>query len=172
MGRINVTKAIFAEPSGSNTQVCQARCVQRAARAAGPYRSVGVAACTHCSVVCCGQTHALSTFWPVVVAAVISAAPDRSSTGHVLGTPACQRVDIFLGVRRDSPVLSWHGADPGTPPPRHAPGQAPLHQHDVHHPTHALGVRADLDSSQRSLHNAPIFRRLLKVAVNGTHQCD
>ena len=27
-------------------------------------------------------------------------------------------------------------------------------------------------SSQRSLHNAPIFRLLLKVAVNGTHQCD
>ena len=25
--------------------------------------------------------------------------------------------------------------------------------------------------SQRSLHNAPIFRLLLKVAVNGTHQC-
>ena len=29
-----------------------------------------------------------------------------------------------------------------------------------------------LTSSQRSLHNAPIFRLLLKVAVNGTHQCD
>ena len=27
-------------------------------------------------------------------------------------------------------------------------------------------------SSQRSLHNAPIFRLLLKVAVYGTHQCD
>jgi len=27
-------------------------------------------------------------------------------------------------------------------------------------------------SSQRSLHNAPIFRLLLKVAVNGTHQCE
>ena len=26
-------------------------------------------------------------------------------------------------------------------------------------------------ASQRSLHNAPIFRLLLKVAVNGTHQC-
>ena len=26
--------------------------------------------------------------------------------------------------------------------------------------------------SQRSLHNAPIFRLLLKVAVNGTHQCE
>ena len=26
--------------------------------------------------------------------------------------------------------------------------------------------------SQRSLHNTPIFRLLLKVAVNGTHQCD
>ena len=26
--------------------------------------------------------------------------------------------------------------------------------------------------SQRSLHNAPIFRLLLKVAVNGMHQCD
>ena len=27
-------------------------------------------------------------------------------------------------------------------------------------------------SSQRSLHSAPIFRLLLKVAVNGMHQCD
>ena len=27
-------------------------------------------------------------------------------------------------------------------------------------------------ASQRSLHNTPIFRLLLKVAVNGTHQCD
>ena len=27
-------------------------------------------------------------------------------------------------------------------------------------------------ASQRSLHDAPIFRLLLKVAVNGTHQCD
>ena len=27
-------------------------------------------------------------------------------------------------------------------------------------------------SSQCSLHNAPIFRLLLKVAVNGTHQCE
>ena len=29
-----------------------------------------------------------------------------------------------------------------------------------------------LTASQRSLHNAPIFRLLLKVAVNGTHECD
>ena len=28
------------------------------------------------------------------------------------------------------------------------------------------------EASQRSLHNAPIFRLLLKVAVKGTHQCD
>jgi len=27
-------------------------------------------------------------------------------------------------------------------------------------------------ASQRSLHTEPIFRLLLKVAVNGTHQCD
>ena len=33
-------------------------------------------------------------------------------------------------------------------------------------------VTADSSASQRSLHNAPIFRLLLKVAVNGTHQCD
>ena len=32
--------------------------------------------------------------------------------------------------------------------------------------------KALLVASQRSLHNAPIFRLLLKVAVNGTHQCD
>ena len=30
----------------------------------------------------------------------------------------------------------------------------------------------ECQASQRSLHNAPIFRLLLKVAVNGTHQCD
>ena len=29
-----------------------------------------------------------------------------------------------------------------------------------------------LTASQRSLHYAPIFRLLLKVAVKGTHQCD
>ena len=33
-------------------------------------------------------------------------------------------------------------------------------------------VTAALASSQCSLHNAPIFRLLLKVAVNGTHQCE
>ena len=31
---------------------------------------------------------------------------------------------------------------------------------------------AFFSSSQRSRHNAPIFRLLLKVAVKGTHQCD
>ena len=40
----------------------------------------------------------------------------------------------------------------------------------------AKGMRPNIAShrlaSQRSLHNAPIFRLLLKVAVNGTHQCD
>jgi len=30
----------------------------------------------------------------------------------------------------------------------------------------------EVRASQRSLHNAPIFRLLLKVAVKGTHQCD
>ena len=35
---------------------------------------------------------------------------------------------------------------------------------------HAWAAPAQL--SQRSLHSAPIFRLLLKVAVNGTHQCD
>ena len=30
---------------------------------------------------------------------------------------------------------------------------------------------ANTAPSQRPLHNAPIFRRLLKVAVNGAHQC-
>ena len=33
-------------------------------------------------------------------------------------------------------------------------------------------VVSDQSASQRSLHNAPIFRLLLKVAVNGAHQCD
>ena len=33
-------------------------------------------------------------------------------------------------------------------------------------------VAAIVSASQRSLLNAPIFRLLLKVAVNGTHQCD
>ena len=37
----------------------------------------------------------------------------------------------------------------------------------------AFGLQPHLHlASQRSLHNAPIFRLLLKVAVNGTHQCD
>ena len=33
-------------------------------------------------------------------------------------------------------------------------------------------LKGPLGPSQRSLHNAPIFRLLLKVAVKGTHQCD
>ena len=36
----------------------------------------------------------------------------------------------------------------------------------------AISVALHQSVSQRSLHNAPIFRLLLKVAVNGTHQCD
>ena len=32
--------------------------------------------------------------------------------------------------------------------------------------------KPNLGVSQCSLHNAPIFRLLLKVAVNGTHQCE
>ena len=36
----------------------------------------------------------------------------------------------------------------------------------------ALKTCSEFLASQRSLHNAPIFRLLLKVAVNGTHQCD
>ena len=36
----------------------------------------------------------------------------------------------------------------------------------------SAGRRRARAVSQRSLHNAPIFRLLLKVAVNGTHQCD
>ena len=38
--------------------------------------------------------------------------------------------------------------------------------------THARHAVLHRMPSQRSLHNAPIFRLLLKVAVNGTHQCD
>ena len=33
-------------------------------------------------------------------------------------------------------------------------------------------VEFEFELSQRSLHYAPIFRLLLKVAVKGTHQCD
>ena len=36
----------------------------------------------------------------------------------------------------------------------------------------AHAYRREAEASQRSLHNAPIFRLLLKVAVKGTHQCD
>jgi hypothetical protein len=38
-------------------------------------------------------------------------------------------------------------------------------------PKHIAAV-INYSVSQRSLHNAPIFRLSLKVAVNGTHQCD
>ena len=37
---------------------------------------------------------------------------------------------------------------------------------------HPMSGAEAIAASQRSLHNAPIFRLLLKVAVNGTHQCD
>ena len=36
----------------------------------------------------------------------------------------------------------------------------------------AVRIAQQAITSQRSLQNAPIFRLLLKVAVNGTHQCD
>jgi hypothetical protein len=43
----------------------------------------------------------------------------------------------------------------------------------VNFTTFSLGAAVyAFSASQRSLHNAPIFRLLLKVAVNGTHQCD
>jgi hypothetical protein len=48
----------------------------------------------------------------------------------------------------------------------------------VHNSLEQLSLKSDSPyrpeqlASQRSLHNAPIFRLLLKVAVNGTHQCD
>ena len=37
---------------------------------------------------------------------------------------------------------------------------------------HAGSSSSEGVASQCSLHNAPIFRLLLKVAVNGTHQCE
>ena len=40
------------------------------------------------------------------------------------------------------------------------------------HSLHGTKIARPLRPSQRSLHNAPIFRLLLKVAVKGTHQCD
>ena len=40
------------------------------------------------------------------------------------------------------------------------------------HSLHNAPTPTQIMASQRSLHNAPIFRLLLKVAVNGTHQCD
>ena len=42
----------------------------------------------------------------------------------------------------------------------------------MHLSTRSILLSCQGVSSQRSLHNAPIFRLLLKVAVNGTHQCD
>ena len=43
---------------------------------------------------------------------------------------------------------------------------------DLHLASVAVAQHAVRMPSQRSLHNAPIFRLLLKAAVNGTHQCD
>ena len=38
-------------------------------------------------------------------------------------------------------------------------------------PTYVQRAEGNL-ASQRSFHNAPIFRLLIRVAVKGTHQCD
>ena len=43
---------------------------------------------------------------------------------------------------------------------------------DLDLPAVRLGARRVEPASQCSLHNEPIFRLLLKVAVNGTHQCE
>ena len=48
----------------------------------------------------------------------------------------------------------------------------PRKRHSLVHGVFAISVRILSPTSQRSLHNAPIFRLLLKVAVIGTHQCD
>ena len=51
-----------------------------------------------------------------------------------------------------------------------------LAQHSSKHPLQRIKFRVPKrphsQASQCSLHNAPIFRLLLKVAVNGTHQCE
>ena len=47
-----------------------------------------------------------------------------------------------------------------------------LHSPALLHMSFASQLACTHLASQRSLHNAPIFRLLLKVAVNGTHQCD
>ena len=48
----------------------------------------------------------------------------------------------------------------------------PRVNHEAGHGVSAGSAHSLSSASQRSLHNAPIFRLLLKVAVNGTHQCD
>ncbi len=84
-------------------------------------------------------------------------------------TPRQALMPSALGLRLGPETPSACRA--GRPPPSacsklRAPGQVVEQPRDKrrrmwHH----------VAASQRSLHNAPIFRLLLKVAVNGTHQC-
>jgi hypothetical protein len=62
--------------------------------------------------------------------------------------------------------LWWQAWERGEPEFSRMPTMAPKPNESFLRNPQSLGA------SQRSLHNAPIFRLLLKVAVNGTHQCD
>ena len=121
---------------------------------------------------------------------------DILPTGGLLVTPIFRWGEAVLSLLRRSYVLPWPGTMPGAAHPKtrgsmtlftsalnfactHA--QLPCitkHKAPSLEATKPITLstqsfsKTGVGSSQCSLHNAPIFRLLLKVAVNGTHQCE
>ena len=124
---------------------------------------------------------------------------DISPTGALLVTPIFRWGEAVLSLLRRSYVLPWPGTLPGAahpktcgsvlrpcgvrrqsascvgvpavaePPPCTTPPPEAAKPSTLN--TQCCRLQG-CELSQCSLHNAPIFRLLLKVAVNGTHQCE
>ncbi len=124
---------------------------------------------------------------------------DISPTGELLVTPTFRWGEAVLSLLRRFYVLPWPGTMPGAAHPKtrgsmiHSldvrrasalnlacPGWCRARKHKAPSPEAAKPItlnaqgfsHAGVGLSQCSFHNAPICRLLLKVAVNGTHQCE
>ena len=100
-------------------------------------------------------------------AAAAAAAPAAAAAAG--GCCCCRRL-LLLPAAAAAAALPRSGAlRRPSPSCRSANGQS---QGPRRHSNSARPTGASSGASQCSLHNAPIFRLLLKVAVNGTHQCE
>ena len=92
--------------------------------------------------------------------------PPLSVTGSVIAPSARMCLKVALGLAPGPCVFDAMFRRPPSRGDRRA-------QTLLRTPSRTRAAPAlEAGASQRSLHNAPIFRLLLKVAVKGTHQCD